>query len=217
MARLVFFSDFICPWCFVAERGALGPVRERLQLDFEWRGFELHPGIPAGGIDIRTMFPPAKVEQMHDHLVQVAAGMGVSITPRERAPSTKRALALSEWARRQGRLDPWREVAMAAHWEHGRDLEDPVVLRDLAVQAGLDGDGAVAFLDDPEVPAILAAQRAEAMRWGVTGIPTWFVLPDGWDLGDPMPPEGSPRPVKVVGCQPADVVERAARMAGAVG
>jgi predicted DsbA family dithiol-disulfide isomerase len=161
------------------------------------------------------MFPPAKVEQMHAHLVQVAKGMGVSITPRERAPSTKPALALSEYARRNGRLDAWREVAMAAHWEHGRDLEAPEVLRDLAVQAGLDPDAAMAFLADPEVPGLLAAQRHEAARWGVTGIPTWFVLPTGWDLGMPRPPEGSPQPVKVVGCQPIEVVERAARAAGA--
>ena len=73
---------------------------------------------------------------------------------------------------------------------------------------------AIAFLDSPEVPALLKQQRVEAYRWGVTGIPTWFVLPDGWTPEDGIPDEG-PRPVKVVGCQPLSVVTRAAELAGA--
>ena len=108
-----------------------------------------------------------------------------------------------------------REAAMTAHWEEGRDLESPEVLRDLLTAAGMDAEAALAWLSDPEVPRLLAAQRQEAARWGVTGIPTWFVLPTGWTPADPMPPEGSPRPVRVVGCQPIEVVERAAEMAGA--
>ena len=163
-------------------------------------------------MDIGTMFPPDKVQAMHARLAAVADGMGVPYHPRPHAPSTKPALALSEYARRQGRLDAWRELAMNAHWAEGRDIEDPDVLRELATAAGLDPDAALAFLDDPEVPQILLAQRVEAQRWGVTGIPTWFILPDGWEPAHGMPPEGQPRPVKVVGCQPLEVVERAARL-----
>lgn len=161
------------------------------------------------------MFSPDRVAAMNQRLSEVAAGMGVPYTPRSHAPSTKRALALSEFARRRGRLDAWRELAMDAHWVHGRDIEAPGVLRDLAERAGLDADAALAWLEDPEVPGLLHAQRVEAQRWGVTGIPTWFVLPAGWVPADGIP-ESGPRPVKVVGCQPVEVVEQAAKMAGAV-
>jgi predicted DsbA family dithiol-disulfide isomerase len=214
-ARLVFFSDFICPWCYVAERGTLNPVREAYDLTFEWRGFELHPGIPKGGMSIASMLPKAHLDTAHARLKGIADGYGIPFEPRDHAPSTKPALAIAEYARSQDRLDAWREAGMNAHWRDGRNIEDPAVLRELAVEAGLDPDAAIAFLDRPEVPQILAAQREEAQRWGVTGIPTWFVLPSGWNPGDPMPPEGQPRPVKVVGAQPRDVVERACRLAGA--
>ena len=103
---------------------------------------------------------------------------------------------------------------MAAHWRDGRDLEAPEVLSDLAVEAGLDPAQALAFLEAPEVPRILEAQREEARRWGVTGIPTWYLLPEGWTPEDGVPPSG-PRPVRVVGCQPMEVVNRAAELAGA--
>jgi predicted DsbA family dithiol-disulfide isomerase len=104
---------------------------------------------------------------------------------------------------------------MDAHWRDGRDLEDRAVLAELLAAAGLDPAEAFRFLDAPEVPGLLRAQREEAHRWGVTGIPTWFILPTGWKPGDPRPPQGAPQPVRVVGCQPMEVVERAARIAGA--
>ena len=152
---------------------------------------------------------------MHARLQSVAADLGVPFTPRSHAPSTKRALAVSELARREGRLDAWREAAMNAHWRDGRDIEDLDVLGELAAAAGLDADRALAFLQAPEVGPLLQQQRIEAMRWGVTGIPTWFMLPEGWAPGDPRPVEGEPQPVRVVGCQPREVVEKAAEMAGA--
>ncbi len=188
---------------------------DRYALDFQWRGFELHPEIPLGGVDIRTMFPPARVEAMFDRLREVAEGMGVPFSPPMHAPNTKRALAISEHARAEGELDAWREVAMDAYWQHGRDIEDEAVLRELAQASGLAPDAAVAFLERPEVPQLLLDQRVEAQRWGVNSIPTWFVLPTGWSAERPWPEDHPDKPVRVVGCQPIEVVERALRMAGA--
>lgn len=160
------------------------------------------------------MFPRASVDAMHARLQSVADDMGVAFSPREHAPSTKSALAIAAFARREGRLAEWREAAMNAHWRDGRDIEDRAVLAELAAAAGLDPQRAVDFLDDPAVPGILQAQRIEAHQWGVTGIPTWFMLPEGWTPEQGVPETG-PRPVRVVGCQPAEVVERAAQLAGA--
>lgn len=163
---------------------------------------------------LSRMFAQPQIDGMHTRLESVARGLGVPFSPRQHAPSTKPALAISVYARRQGRLAAWRDAAMNAHWRDGRDIEDRQVLRELAVQADLDADEALGFLDSPEVPQLLADQRAEAHNWGVSGIPTWFMLPDGW-LPEHGMPETGPKPVRVVGCQPMEVVEQAAAMAGA--
>ncbi len=155
---------------------------------------------------------------MNERLAEVAAGLGVAFEPRSHAPNTKRALALAHFAatRADGtaRLDAWRTAAMNAYWRDGLDIEADDVLSACAEEAGLDASEAFAFLGSPDVPEILTAQRAEARRWGVTGIPTWFMLPRGWAPGADWPQSG-PQPVRVVGCQPLEVVERAAQMAGA--
>lgn len=160
------------------------------------------------------MFPRHVLDRMHGRLQKVADDFGVPFKTSPHAPNTKRALALSAWAAEQGQLDAWRAHAMDAYWKDGRDLEDDGVLRELLTASGLDATAGLAFLDDPSVPDLLRAQREDAHRWGVTGIPTWFMLPDGWSPGDPRPETG-PKPVMVVGCQPMEMVERAAVMAGA--
>ncbi len=161
------------------------------------------------------MFPPERIAAMRERLLEVADRLGVPMGTPDHAPSTKPALILSAFARERGALDAFRTLAMDAHWRDGRDIEDRRVLAELVEAAGLSPDAALAALDDDGAAQVLLEQRREAMRWGVTGIPTWFMLPTGWTPDGPPPPQDGPQAVKVVGCQPLEVVQEAARVAGA--
>ena len=135
---------------------------------------------------------------MAAHVTRFAAGFGVALRVPDRSPNTRAALAVAEYARSQGRLHPFRAAAMAAHWRDGRDLEDPQVLAECALEAGLDPAAAVAAVDDPLTQRRVAAMGRDAARAGVTGIPTFLV--------------GRRR---VVGCQPYEVLAEAAEQEGA--
>ncbi len=102
---------------------------------------------------------------------------------------------------------------MEAHWSRGLDIEADDVLRGLAAEAGLDPDVALAAADSPEMQARVDAMGEDARSWGVTGIPTYFLLPKGWSPGDPAPADGS-RPVRIVGCQPYEQVLAGCMRAG---
>jgi predicted DsbA family dithiol-disulfide isomerase len=168
-------------------------------VEVDWRGFELHPGTPPGGRLLAEAFGAARVPAMKEHMRRFAAAFGVDgMRHPDRIPNTRRALALAEWARAQGRLGPFRDAVMAAHWREGRDIEDAGVLVACASAAGLDGDEARAALADPAWQGRVDAMAAEAARAGVTGIPTLFI-------GDR----------EVVGCQPYEEIAAAAEAAGA--
>ena len=117
---------------------------------------------------------------------------------RKRSPNTRRALAIAELARDQGKLEPWRQVAMDAHWTRGINLEADADLRALALEAGLDPDAAIAAADDPKYLSRIDRRRAEAEDLGVTGIPTFVIGNRG-----------------VVGCQPYEVLAEFVESAGA--
>jgi predicted DsbA family dithiol-disulfide isomerase len=174
-----------------------------LQSDFDvsldWRGFELHPGIPVGGVPLEEMFGAERVRKMRPYLIDFASAQGVSgmVVPAHK-PNTRRALAIAEWARGQGRLHEVRTGLMDAYWREGLDLEDDGVLSRVAVAAGLDGPAALRGGREPGILERVADMGREAARAGVTGIPTF-------DIGGE----------RVVGAQPYEVLAAVARRVAA--
>lgn len=136
---------------------------------------------------------------MREHMKQFAAGFGITdMQFRDRSPNTRRALAMAEYARDEGKLPRFRELAMEAHWRRGMDLESDADLRTLAAEAGLDPDAALEASRDPAYRGRIDDRRREAESRGVTGIPTFVIGHMG-----------------VVGCQPYEVLAQFVERAGA--
>jgi len=198
-ATLRLYSDFVCPFCFVAEQSTVPRLREEFDLDVDWRGFPLHPSTPKGGMPLAALLGAARIPAAKEHMRQFAARFGVTgIVHPDRVPNTRRVLAMAEHARDAGKLDEFRRAGMEAHWRHGNGLESDDDLRSIAESVGLDGAAALAAADDPRYAARVDARIAEAHAQGVSGIPT-FVIGDE----------------EVVGCQPYEVLAAAAVRAGA--
>ena len=193
------YSDFVCPFCFVAEQSTVPRLRDEFDLVVDWRGFPLHPRTPKGGMPLSALFPAARIPGMKDHMKKFAAGFGVTgIVHPERLPNTRRVLAMAEYARAQGKLEELRRAGMEAHWRHGNGLESDDDLRTIAAGVGLDAEAALQAADSAHFQGEIDRKLAEAAAQGVTGIPTFFI-------GDEA----------VVGCQPYEVLAAAAERAGA--
>ncbi|MDC0710774.1 DsbA family protein [Stigmatella sp. ncwal1] len=196
--RIRLYSDFVCPFCFIAEQSVLLRLRQEYAVDVEWRGFELHPETPPGGTTMERLFP-GRSQAMRAQVEGFAEGFGFkNMQVPERINNTRRALAVAEWARDQGRLEAFHQVATDAYWRHNADLEDPAAVARLAAQAGLSPEEARQAMDAPEYLARVDALRVEATAAGVKSIPTFFI-------GD----------ARVVGCQPYEVLAAAVLRAGA--
>jgi predicted DsbA family dithiol-disulfide isomerase len=197
-AILHLFTDFVCPYCFIAEQSTVPQLLAEFDLDLDWCGFELHPGTPPGGRPLSQLFPGVDLNALHAQTKRFAAGFGVTdFSPPNRLQNSRRALALAEVAREQGRLEPFRAAAFAAHWRQGEDLEATETLQRLAIAAGLDP---VAALDEASTAAVLQQvdeRQRNARRNGVNGIPTFVI----GSLG-------------IVGCQPYATLAAAAQRAG---
>jgi predicted DsbA family dithiol-disulfide isomerase len=196
-AILHLYTDFVCPFCFIAEQSTVPRLLAEFELQLDWCGFELHPGTPQGGRPLSHLFPGVDLNALHAQTKRFAATFGVTgFEPPNRLQNSRRVLALAEVARARGRLESLREAAFDAHWRRGEDLEATTTLQRLAIVAGLDPDSALAEASAPQVLRQVDARQQEARRSGVTGIPT-FVMGN----------------LRVVGCQPyatlASVAERA--------
>jgi len=146
------------------------------ELELDWRGFELHPETPPGGMRLDEMFPAEKLRGMAEHMKQFAAHFGIhDFVHRDRIPNTRRALALAEVAREERRLNEYRQRAMDAHWRDGMNLEDDEDLRTIARDAGLSEDAVERSRTDRRYLIRIDDIREEANELGVEGIPTFVI------------------------------------------
>ena len=202
-ATLRLYTDFVCPFCFIAEESTVPRLLREHELTLEWCGFELHPGTPPGGRPLSSLFPGADLAAIHRQTKAFAARFDVrDFEPPNTLRNSRRALALAELARERGRLAPYRHAVFQAHWRAGQNIEDLGVLQAIAVAAGLDPEEARAAPDSTEWLRRVDARQQDARAAGVRGIPTFvFAATDG-------------RQEAVVGCQPYEALAQAARRVG---
>ena len=150
-------------------------------------------------MELKHRFPEKAAPEGLSYIQKFAAGFGIHDMKRaKRLPNTRRALALAEYARDQGKLDEFRQKTMDAHWKEDKDIEDGAVLADIARASGLDPEQALLAADSPSYLRRVDAARLEYKKVGVGGIPT-FVL-------------GSE---KIEGCRPYEILAEAALRQGA--
>jgi predicted DsbA family dithiol-disulfide isomerase len=194
------YTDFVCPFCFIAEETSVPRLLGELDLVLDWHGFELHPGTPPGGVPLGKLFPGVHLPSLHERTKSFARSFGVTgFQPPDWLWNSRMAMALAEHARDQGKLEPFRRAVMHAHWREGKSIESVDDLGRMVAAADLDPGPALAAARDPELLARVDERQAVARAHGISGIPTFVV--------------GSAR---IVGCQPYEAMLAAARRGGAV-
>jgi predicted DsbA family dithiol-disulfide isomerase len=131
---------------------------------------------------------PGRLEAMRERMRGFATSFGITdMGFNTWLPNTRRALAVTEWARDRGKLDAYRDAAMDAYWKHSKNLSSEEVLGELAAQVGLDRAAAVAASKDPLYLNRVAAMREEGQKAGVRGIPSFLVGGFGFSGAQPYP------------------------------
>lgn len=103
-----------------------------------------------------------------------AKELGVVMVERDLIPSSRRAHECTEYARREGKLEPFHAAVLVAYWTQGRDIHDWAVLEELATTAGLD---AAAMRAEVEAGGLKGAvdERVEAAHEvGIHAVPTFL-------------------------------------------
>ncbi|NWF73267.1 MAG: DsbA family protein [Nitrospirae bacterium] len=185
-AQTLLYSDFNCPFCYA--------MHERLhELNLisrcEWRGVQHAPQLP------RPMKPwqgMLGAELRHEVTVvqRLAPGLSISLPPGKpnTKPAIEQASALLRRDRGQGMV--FVRETYRAFWCEGKDISDPVVLRQLAEQSGAPAES-IGAIDDKN--------RQTGQEWesawhktGQAGVPL-MVSPEGELL---------------VGCAPEEQIRR---------
>ncbi len=191
------FSDTICPWCFIGKRRLERALYDRPQanLTIRWRAFQLNPDMPAEGMERRqyleTKFGGAS--NAATVYAQVSAAGDSEDIPFAfdkigRTPNTVDSHRLIRYAGEHGRQDETVQALFDAYFLRGENIGDHDILVAAAVEAGLDGEAARAFLISGAEAEAIRDEDAQARQAGINGVPC-FIFNGKHALAGAHPPE----------------------------
>jgi predicted DsbA family dithiol-disulfide isomerase len=175
-------SDFICPWCLVADtrlNRAIEQLETPVEIERIWYPFELNPNMPEAGIDRKTYrtnkFGSWEYSQMLDAKT-VQAGKEDGIEFRydlmKVTPNTLKAHRLTWLAGKDGKATEMALRILKAYFTEGQDISDIETLANLAAEVGIDAQKAKAFfLSDEGIEEVKELEQY-ARTQNIHSVPT---------------------------------------------
>jgi predicted DsbA family dithiol-disulfide isomerase len=193
------WSDVVCPWCYLGRRNfeqALAGFAHRGEVEVTYRSFELDPAAPLG-VTTPTVellagkygMNPAQAHDAQRQMEQRAAQRGLTFhMDGLRSGNTRDAHRLLHLAKARGRQEELAERLHRGYFTDQASVFDRASLGDLAADAGLDRDEAVAVLAGDEYGPDVDTDEQMARSLGVTGVP-FFVFGRRYAVSGAQPPE----------------------------
>lgn len=146
-------------------------LRAKYDFDVQWCAFELRPE----GVDI-----PAKPEEYMkaawENVRRLAGNYGLEMTRNShRELRSRLALEGQKYAQEQGKGDEYTLRVFQAMFQQDRDIADPGVLTECAVDVGLDAAAFGAALTSRRYSEAALSDERQAAAWGIQSIPCFVV------------------------------------------
>ncbi len=185
MLKMVFVSDYVCPYCFVAKEALKQALEEtKVEAEITWQPLEL------------TVEPKERVDTYHDEvrkakyqvLVEPCKKLGLDMKlPPNIVPRPYTRLAFEGWyfACDKGVGEAYNDLVYRAYFVEEQDIGDIDVLVALAERVGLHGAEFKKVLEDgiySNVEKEAVAYSREVLK--VTGVPSIYINEEQISVGE---------------------------------
>lgn len=168
------WSDFVCPFCMIAEKPLLDAIQESgLEVELVWMPYELRP-YPTPTLRpedryLQTIWPQAVYPLADQYGVKIKLP---SVSPQ---PHTGLAWEGYQFAREQGKGGEYNARLLKAFFQEDRDIGDVDVLAHLAGEVGLDEADFKKALEQRSYEDRHQQALQEAQAMAVTAVPTILI------------------------------------------
>ncbi|BAY81892.1 putatively similar to frnE protein [Calothrix parasitica NIES-267] len=175
-------SDFICPWCLVAEKRlnkAIAQLNPSVNIERIWYPFELNPDMPEMGMERKIYrsqkFGSWEYSQQLDAKTILATqedGINFRYDLIEFTPNTHKAHRLTWFAGQQGKATEMAERIFTAYFTEGQNISNAETLANLATDIGIDKDVALEFIQSNAGTSQVRELEHKAVSRGIRGVPS---------------------------------------------
>lgn len=198
--KVEIWSDIACPWCYLGKRRFEAAVEEFIEsgapsVEVTYHSFQLSPDLPSDFSGSHGDYLAAKLGWSKDEVAQadrrlqgLGAQYGIDYDfDANRVVNTNKAHQLLHYAKAHGAQARVNELLLRAFFSEGVDLGRIENLADVAHKAGLDRAAALRSLEAGEYADAVEADKKQAARYGISGVP-FFVIDGKYGLSGAQEP-----------------------------
>ncbi len=181
--KLDLVSDIVCPWCIIGYKRlqqAIEASGAQDRINIEWQPFELNPGMPAEGENLRAHIArkygsSAKdYQRTQDNLEQLGAELDFRFDffDEMNIVNTEDAHILLDYAKDFGKQTELQLRLFDAYFNEHKDISDRQVLQAELQSLNLDTEAGLLQLDSNEARERLKTAEAFWQGHGISSVPT---------------------------------------------
>lgn len=190
------FTDIVCPWCLVGSvrlDKAIAALPADVSVDVENHPFYLDPNTPPEGYDVGEMLKRKYGREPKEMWARPEAeakksGIDLDLSQQPRTFPTQKAHTLIRLARPKATQHALANAIAAAYFLDHRQVNDPEVLAEIAMQHGFTRDEALNDVNDPRELEVSHELAVAAAQQGIQGVP-FFIFDNRFALSGAQPEE----------------------------
>ncbi|MDI9476143.1 MAG: DsbA family protein [Natronincolaceae bacterium] len=172
------FSDFACPFCYIAFSMLEKLKSEGVKFDAEWYAYEIRPEAPLEGEESTLKFfkeEAQKMDKIFEMITKFSEPYGIKFSRKYISFSTNRAHLAGEYAKTQGKYSEFSKEIFKAYFESFENIADKEVINKIATKIGLNIDEMNEQVDSGKFDNILLEAMDAAEQYEVENVPTFVI------------------------------------------
>jgi predicted DsbA family dithiol-disulfide isomerase len=181
--KLDLISDVVCPWCIIGYKRLQQAIRASGagdRIDIEWQPFELNPGMPAEGENLRAHIArkygssAEEYQRTQANLEQLGTELDFRFDFFDdmKIVNTEDAHILLDYAQGFGKQTELQMRLFDAYFNERKDISDWQVLQGELQQLGLDADAGLLRLESSEARERVKTAETFWQGHGISSVPT---------------------------------------------
>lgn len=192
MMKIELFSDFACPFCYIAKtrlQQAIQQLNLEDVVEIEYKAYQLDPG--ASKLDARRFYDDLyenkgqsmeKVKQLTDSIQTHADEVGLTFNfDAIQLANTENAHRLSKLAKTLGKEAQFMDTMMETYFTKGINLNDEEQLVAICEEVNIPKQQAIEVLNSDQFAEELANDRYDAQQLQITSVP-FFVFENQYGI-----------------------------------
>lgn len=195
--KVVVWSDFVCPFCYIGKRKiekAINEFPHKDKIEVIYKAYKLNPEAPeepqGKGYEAFASLKGVSLEQakeMYDRVENMAKTMDLHFQMHQTLTvSTDKAHRLTKWAHQFKKDKSLTELLMEGYFVKGLNIANNDVLLDMVELLDLDRSEALKVLQSNDFEDEVQQDIDEARKVGVRGVP-FFVFNDKYAVSGAQP------------------------------